>query len=138
MTSAKTNYGVILGKQDSTNAYPTIGEVVSIDPPEMLNPAVEATNHGSGGVREFVTSGLAEVAEFKATLNYVKADIAVLYADLRAGTKSRYQIAFDSLNAVQFGAIVTGIKPLPADAKNPDVLQAEATFRPSDSFSISS
>lgn len=138
MTSAKTNYGVILGKQDSTNAYPALGEITSVDPPEFLNAAVEATNHGSGGHREFVSSGLQEFSEFKATLNYVKANIATLATDLKAGTKSRYQIAFDSLNAWQFGALVTGIKPLPADAKNPDVLTAEITFRPSDSIDLSS
>lgn len=138
MTSAKTDYGVILGKQDTTLAYATIGELVSIDPPEIIQAAVEATNHGSGGIREFVTSGLREVAEFKATLNYVKANIATLYTDLAAGTKSRYQVAFDSLNAIQFGALVTSIKPMTADAKSPDVLRAEITFRPSDSTSISS
>jgi len=134
----QTNYGVILGKQDSTSAYPTIGQLVSIDPPEIMVAAVESTNHGSGGVREFISGGLREIGEFKATINYVKANIASLYTDLAAGTKSRYQVAFDSLNAIKFGAIVTGIKPLGAVAKSPDVLQAEITFRPTDSTSISS
>jgi hypothetical protein len=135
---AQTNYGVILGKQDSTNAYPTIGQVVSVDPPEMMNPAIESTNHGSGGHREFVSGKLTEIGEFKATLNYVKANIATLFTDLNAGTVGRYQLAYDSLNAEQFGAIVTNIKPLTADAQKPDVLKAEITFRATDSFSISS
>lgn len=135
---AQTNYGIVLGKQDSSLAYPTIGEVVSVDPPEYTQPEVESTHHGSGGVRTFVSSMLAEMAPFKATINYVKANIATLAADMRAGTVGRYQIAFDSLNAEQFGALVTSIKPLPADAMKPDVLKAEITFRPSDSLSLSS
>lgn len=135
---SQTNYGVILGKQDSTLAYPTIGEVVSVDPPEMMVEAVESTHHGSGGVRTFVSSKLAEIGEFKATVNYVKANIATLYTDMRAGTSSRFQLSYDSLNAEQFGALVTKIKPLTADATKPEVLKAEITFRPTDSFSISS
>jgi hypothetical protein len=135
---SQTNYGVILGKQDSTMAYPTIGEVVSVDPPEYTQPEVESTHHGSGGVRTFVSSKLAEMAPFKATINYVKANIATLATDMRAGTIGRYQIAFDSLNAEQFGALVTSIKVVTPDAEKPETLRAEITFRPTDSISISS
>ena len=135
---SQTNYGVILGKQDSTLAYPTIGEVVSVDPPEFSQPEVESTHHGSGGVRTFISSKLIELSPFKATINYVKANIATLYTDMRAGTIGRYQVAYDSLNAEQFGALITNIKTLPADAQKPDVLKAEITFRPTDSISISS
>lgn len=134
---AQTNYGVTLGREDSTG-FPTIGEVVSVDPPEMSVPEVESTHHGTGGHRTFVSSKLAEIGQFKATINYVKANIASLYTDMRAGTVKRYQLAFDSLNADLFGALVTNIKPLPADATKPEILKAEITFRGTDSFSLSS
>ena len=134
---AQTNYGVTLGREDSTG-FPTIGEVVSVDPPEMSVPAVESTHHGTGGHRTFVSSKLAEIGEFKATVNYVKANIASLYTDMRAGTVKRYQLAYDSLNADLFGALVTNIKPMTADATKPEVLKAEITFRGTDSFSLSS
>ena len=135
---AQTNYGVILGKQDSTLAYPTVGEVVSVDPPEFSQPEVESTHHGSGGVRTYISSKLIELTPFKATVNYVKANISSLYTDMRAGTIGRYKVAFDSLNAQEFGALVTNIKPLTADAMKPDVLKAEITFRPTDSIALSS
>ena len=134
---AQTNYGVILGLQDSAG-YTSIGEVVSVDPPEMSVPAVESTHHATGGHRTFVSSKLAEIGEFKATVNYVKANIATLYSTMRAGTIGRYQLAFDSLNAELFGALVTNIKPMTADATKPEVLKAEITFRSTDSFSLSS
>lgn len=137
MTSATTNYGTTLGKQDSTG-YVSIGEIVSIDPPEYMNSEVEATNHASGGVREFISGALKEMGSFKATVNMVSADIATLVTDLQAGTKGAYQVGFPNGDKQKFSALVTSIKPLGADAQKPDVLKAEITFRPSDSLSLSS
>jgi hypothetical protein len=139
LTSAHTNYGVVLGKWSGA-AYVTIGEVVSIDPPEYSNAAVEATNHGSsGGQAEWVAGKLLRMSEFKVKLNYVSANIATLVTDMTAGTKSQYQILYPSDSDKQkFYALVTGVKPLPADAQKPDVMQAEITFQPSDSISLSS
>ena len=62
---SQTNYGTLLKK-----ASTSIGSLVSIDPPEYSNPAVESTNHSSAGVRTFVSGGLREMAEFKCTINY--------------------------------------------------------------------
>src|SRR5512146_837715 len=137
MTSAATNYGVVLGKTDSLG-YTSIGEVVSVDPPEYMNPEVEATNHGSGGRREFVSSGLKEMGAFKATVNVVNADLAKNITDLEAGTKTTYELSYPGGLKQHFSALCTSIKPLTADAQNPDVLKAEITFRPSDSLSLSS
>jgi hypothetical protein len=137
-TAAKTNYGTLLQLQDSALAYNTIGEVVSVDPPEFSNPEVEATNHSSGGVREFVSSKLMEMAPFKATLNYVAADIAPYVTMLTAGTKGAYQILYPNTQKQKFSALVTSVKPLGTDAQKPDVLKIEISFRPTDSLSLSS
>src|SRR5689334_21905151 len=127
MSGEVTNYGTLLKKGSSS-----IGELVSIDPPEYMNPAVETTNHSSGGVRQFISGGLREMAEFKGTINYKMADIATLVTDLVAGTKAGYTVLFPDASSMRFQAIPTSIKPLPADATKPDVLKAEITFRPSD------
>jgi hypothetical protein len=133
-----TNYGTTLGRYDSTSTYPTIGEIVSVDPPEYTQPEVESTNHGSGGVRQYISSMLAEMTPFKATLNAVPADIATLKTDMRAGTSKRYQMGFPNGDKEAFGALVTSVKMLTADAQKPDTLMAEITFRPTDSISLSS
>ncbi len=130
---AVSNYGTTLSDSDGV-----IGELVSIDPPEYSNPAVESTNHSSGGVRQYVSSKLREMSEFKAVVNYVIADIATLVTDLVAGTKKRYTIAFPSNGSQRFDAIPTAIKPMTADATKPETLKAEITFRPSDSLDLSS
>jgi hypothetical protein len=131
--TGQTNYGTLL-KKGSTS----IGELVTIDPPEYSNPAVESTNHSSGGVRQFVSSKLREMGEFKATINYVIADVATLVTDLVAGTKSSYTILYPDNTSQRFSAIPTAIKPLTADATKPETLKAEITFRPSDSLDLSS
>lgn len=128
-----TNYGTILSDSDGK-----IGDVVSIDPPEFMNPAIESTNHSSGGKRAYVSSGLQEMAEFKCVINYEVADIASIVTDLKAGTKKPYTITYPNAHKQTFNAIATALKPQPADAMKPETLKAEITFQPSDSFDLSS
>lgn len=138
MTSAaKSNYGTVLKKNDSTTGV-LIGEIVTIDPPEYSQAAVESTNHSSGGSKQFVSSMLNEMGEFKATINYLDSDIDKLVTDLKAGTVAGYTIDFPTGHFEKFSALVTAIKPLPADATKPETLMAEITFRPTDSTSLSS
>ena len=128
-----TNYATILSDSDGA-----IGEVVSIDPPDYMHPTVESTNHSSGGVRKYESSGLREMGEFKATVNFVPADITTLSTDMVAGTKKPYTITFPNTYRQRFSAFVTSIKPLTADSTKPETLKAEITFRPSDSLDLSS
>ena len=128
-----TNYGTLL-KKGSTS----IGELVSIDPPDYSQPAIETTNHSSGGVRKFESGGLREMSEFKATINAVVADVATLVTDMVAGTKSAYTVLFPNLMTERFSAIPVSVKPMPADATKPETLKVEVTFRPSDSLDFSS
>ena len=128
-----TNYGTLLKK-----ASTSIGELVSIDPPEYSNPAVESTNHSSAGVRQYLSGKLREMSEFKATINYDMANIATLVTDLVAGTKAAYTILYPDNSSQRFSAIPIAIKPLTADAQKPDTHKAEITFRPTDSLDLSS
>jgi hypothetical protein len=140
-STVKSNYGVTLYNDSTASTAPaTIGEIVSIDPPEYMSPAVEATNHGSAGVREFVPGKLSEMGEFKATINYIDSDIAKLVTAMTAGTVGAYHIGLPSAGPgkLGFSALVTSIKPLSADATAPDTLKAEVTFRPSGTLSMSS
>lgn len=132
MTSAITSFGTSLKRNGST-----LAEVVSVDAPDYTQPAVEATNHSSSGVREFVSGMLAEMSEFKATLNLLSASITTLVGDLTAGSVIAYSIVFPDTTAQTFSAIVTGIKPLAADAQNPDALKMEVTFRPTGTLGLS-
>jgi hypothetical protein len=128
-----TNYGTTLSDSGGS-----IGELVSIDPPEYMQATIETTNHSSGGVRKFESGGLREMAEFKATVNAVPANVAAMVTKMVAGTKSAYTILFPNLMTERFSAIPTAIKPMTADATKPETLKVEITFRPSDSLDFSS
>ena len=133
-TLAESNYGTLLkiGDGGTPETFAVIGEVVTLDPPELVNEAVEASNHSSGGWREFISSGLKELTEFTATINFVDADMSALYNLAVAGTVKNYRIEFpdDGSTTWTFAALVTNVKPLAADAGSPEALQAEIKFRP--------
>lgn len=125
-TVAVTNYGTLLKK-----ATTVLGEVVSINPPKLTNATVEATNHSSGGWREFVSSMLRELEEFTAVVNFTPAVmVSGIVIDLQAGTKASYSITFPDTSVWTSDCYVTGFAPETADAQNPDALKAEVTFRP--------
>jgi len=133
-TAANSNYGTLLkiGDGGAPETFAVVGEIVNIDPPELVNEAVEATNHSSGGWREFVSSGLKELTEFTATINFVDAKVSALYNLLVAGTVKNYMIEFpdDGSTTWTFAALVVSVKPLGADAGSPETLQMEVKFQP--------
>lgn len=137
MTSGRSNYGTRL--KTGAGFTTDIGEVTNIDFPELRKEAVEATNFGSGGWREFVSSGLAEVSEFTATINFTGASGSTLTGNLINSASALYQVQFpnDLSTKWTFIAWVTGFKPVSADAMSPESLTAEVKFQPSGSCVIS-
>lgn len=129
-TIAKSNYGTRLKVASPYTA--DIGELVSIDNPELLAEAVEATHQGSAGWRDFVSGGLKELSEFTCTINYTDVSSSAVVLDLVTSGSKSYQIQFPDDGATKwtFGAIVTGFKPLSADAQSPEGLTAEIKFQP--------
>lgn len=120
-----TNYGITLMKGAAS-----IGSIVSLDPPELINEAVESTNHGSGGYKTFLSSELIELSEFSATILMDNVDSALLITDLEAGTAATYTMTFPSGESFGFDALVTKFKPESADATKPEAAKATVTFRP--------
>ena len=139
MTSlGKTNWGttLALGDGGTPEIFTTIGEIVSLDPPELTNDSIEATNHSSNHNREFIASMLIDLSEFKLTVNYVSADLAVQILAVQVGSESNYRIRFANADVWEFAAIIKAVKPLPADAQSPEVLRAEITVRPTGASNI--
>lgn len=125
-TTSVTNLGTLLKK-----ATVVLGEVVSIDPPELMNESIEATNHSSSGWREFIPGGLKELSEFSADVNFTNGvTVSGMLADLQAGTKASYSMTFPNTAVWTFDAYVTKFKPNTADAQSPEVLKATVTLRP--------
>lgn len=131
MSDDRTNYGALLKKSTTV-----IGEVVSLDFPELTNEALESTNHSSGGYKSYISGKLIELTEFSATVNFTS--ISGIMTDLVAGTEGSYGIYFPDVDTTTFtfGAYVVGFKPETADATKPDVLKATVRFRPTGTVTI--
>jgi hypothetical protein len=133
----ETNFGTLIKKEIGA-VYTVIGEVVNIEPPEYLAEAIESTNHSSGGDKEFISGGLRELGEFKATINFDKAVISGFYNDIKAGTVGKYSIDFPDTGSTKwkFDALVISLKPSAADAQSPEALQAEVGFQPTGGLTL--
>lgn len=134
---ALTNFGVQLkrGNGATPEVFTAIAELLNIDPPEILNEAIESTSHSTAAYRTFINSGLREVAEFTATVQYTPTGVTHnnttgILADLTGSSSHNYQILFPDASVWSFTAIVTGFKVSAANAPDPETLQAEVTFRP--------
>lgn len=126
-----SDYGVSLSKGESA-----IGGVTKIDFPELVNEAVESTSHGSGGKKEYISSNLCGLSEFKVTISYAISVSADIITDVKAGTSSQYKITFPNTDVWTFNAIPTKFKPIGGDAQKPELLAAEITFQPTGDMTI--
>jgi len=135
MANEYTNYGILFNRLNGSGSWVVIANVADLDWPAVNNAAVESTHHSSGGRKEFVSSRLVELTEFKVTLNDVYTSCSTVLADVLSGSIVGYQI--DSPIPTEatwtFYALTTNYKKLKADATKPDVSKVEVTFRPSGS-----
>jgi len=134
MTSAVTDYGVLFKKGTTT-----IAEVINVAPPKDTTPAVEATSHSSGGVREYISTLLTGLSEFQATLNFISdATQDQIRTDKAAGTVAAYSIVLPGGMGTWTGnAIITGFQPAAADAKSPKPLTASVWVQPTGAWTLS-
>lgn len=126
-----SDYGVILSKSGCA-----VAGVKKIDFPELSNDALENTSHGSGGKKEYISSGLVGLSEFKVTLGYVPDVSGSLVTDLVAGTSGSYAVTFPNNEVWSFYALCTKFKPLGGDASKPEVLNAEVSFQPTGEMTV--
>ncbi len=133
-TSAESSYGskFLVGDGATPETFTELAEVISIVPPEIIQEAVEATNHSSGGYKEFISNGLKELGEFSVTVNFLPGHAVAsgIANKVITGAVGNYQIEFPNDITWTFGALVTNFKVSEMDAQNPEVLTADLTFRP--------
>lgn len=137
-SNAITNLGLLLKRGDGAGpeVFVTIGELVEVTPPGIVNPAFEKTTQASTA-REYGSTGLVEVEEFTCTINYIPSQTdhgmtSGLAADVKSGAQRNYQLAMPDAGPVvwSFAALVTGFKVQTSNSQSPEGLRAEVTFRP--------
>lgn len=122
-----TNYGILLKRETVL-----LGEITNLGLPPISTEALEKTNHSSGGVREYIPSGLKEVGEFAFDLNITQASMNTILVDIDNGTISEYTIEYPadlSLSDWVFNAFPITYAAGDADAQAPGVLSANVGFR---------
>lgn len=139
MTNAISDYACLLQMGDgaTTENFTTIAGVTNVPPPGIDNPAIEGTEHTSGGYREFVSSKLKELPEMTFDIDFLPTAATHnantgLVSVIVAGTVKNFKFVYPNLTATtwSFSALVTKIAPASADARSPKALSATVTLRP--------
>lgn len=140
MTNAISDYACILQMGDGATPenFTAIAGVVVVPPPGIDNPAIEGTEHSSGGYREFVSGKLKELPEMNFDIDFLPTAATHnastgLVSVIVAGTVKNFRFIYPNLTSTiwSFSALVTKILPASADARSPKALSATVTLRPS-------
>ena len=117
MTDAISSHGTLLKKGDGGDpeAFATVAEVLDISGPEETTETEDATNHGSNGWEEVITT-IQVAGEVSFDVNYVPGDATHdastgLIADKRNKTLRNWKIVMpDAGNTTEnFAAYVTKV-----------------------------
>jgi hypothetical protein len=146
MTNAISDYACVLQMGDGATPenFTSIAGVVSVPPPGIDNPAIEGTEHGSGGYREFVSGKLKELPEMTFDIDFLPTAATHnastgLVAVIVAGTVKNLKFIYPNVSSTtwSFSALVTKIEPASADARSPKALSATVTLRPTGTPTLS-
>lgn len=132
---AVKSYGTIL-KKGSTS----VGEIISVGVPEIIQEAVETTNHSSNGWKTFIPSGLKELGEFELTLIAGSTVFNTIYADMTGETVAEYTVDYPTgstnLTDWSFMAFPTSVKIEDMDATKPEAMTFKVKFQSSGSLTV--
>jgi hypothetical protein len=146
MTGAISDYACILQMGDGATPenFTAIAEVVNLPPPGLDNPTAEATSHGSGGYREYISTKLKEVPEIPFDINFIPTaathNITTgLLSKVVSGAVTNFKFIFPNVSTTTWSlsAIVSKFVPAAADAKAPKPLGGTITLRPTGTPTLS-
>jgi hypothetical protein len=134
-TQAKTGFGTLLKRGDgaASEAFTSVGELLSIKGPQLSRAMIKATNMGSpNGRKEVIASGILEIGQVDFQVSYVRGDAqhTGILSDIKTGALRNWQIVFpdDPTNPVAFAAYVTKAEPdMPIEEKRTLTVSVEVT-----------
>jgi len=107
---AKASFGVQLhlAAYNVSPTYNLIGEVESLNLPELMRDVIDATTHDSAnGAAEYIAEGTYNTGTIKGTLNLIAGDTdqtAIMDA-IRNGTRQSIKIVFDGYQLLGSGFV---------------------------------
>jgi len=136
MMTGTSDYGVLFQRSASiSGTYADFGRYVDVGFPELSMDEVDGTNHGSGGVQQFLMSRLLKMSDFDVVFIMDSSMLTTAYNDLSAGSSAWYRVTYPGTTSSkapwQFESFVKAVKAdKSADATKPEMLKASVTFRP--------
>lgn len=133
MSKAKSNYKtkLSLGDGATPEAFVEVPGSRLIPPIEEEEEDIEATHHGSGAYREFISSGLKDAGEMAFEMYRFKGD--VVQKEVRDLKKSRevrsWKTTYPDGYGHTFSAYVKKIVENDADAQSPEGIVETVTLR---------
>lgn len=106
-----------------------LGQYLIIDYPEIKTDKIKATNHGSGGVEEWIPNGLVGLEDI--TLSVLLATGTITTMDTAMDAKTIGTVVLHNPHTTMtFSGFILSVKPEPADAGSPDVSKATVVISP--------
>jgi len=112
-----------------TFAGNAIGQYLIIDYPEIKTDKIEMTNHGSGGVREYIPNGLVGLEDITLSVLLATGTITTLDTALDAKTIGTV-VLHNPHTTMTFSGFIQSVKVESADATSPDVSKATVVISP--------
>jgi hypothetical protein len=114
----------------------SIGELLNVDYPEVATDAVETTNHGSGGVREYIPSGLLGVGQFTLLILAASGTLGTLDTAIDNKTVANSVIA-NGVDTLTFSSFIVSYQLESADAQSPDADRITVVVQPTGAITLS-
>lgn len=130
MTTATTNYGCTYTFNGST-----IGPAKVIGFPEISTGVIETTNHASGGVAEFIPSGVLTVGQFTLSINKAAGLMGTLDTAIDNKTIANSVLA-DGIDTMTFSSFIVSYKTEDADAQSPDADTMTVVVQPTGAITL--
>ena len=127
-----TNYGSTI-----TFAGVTIGKGQVHDYPEVLTAKVDVTNHGSGGVAEFIPSGLVTLGEITLSILLESGIFSAIKTYITNKTTGTVVISGGGVDTMTFTGFFLSIKRETADATSPDADKATVVIAATGGLTLS-
>lgn len=130
MSNAVAGVGAEFRRGDgaSTEVFTALSEVKNIAGPGLAREFSDVTNIGStGGWREYIT-GFRDGGEYTFTMNFIRSDFDLLYADFNDDSSHNYQVGIpdDDSTEITFAGFVTA---LPMNVVPDDAITVDVTIK---------
>lgn len=125
ITGSYSNYGSVF-QYPSGTAYAAL----VVDYPEYTDTLAEITNNQSGGLQQFIYTGLQKASPFTISL-LGQPGIYETFKGYQTSKSKNCAVLSDSVEIETFNGLISNVKKEPSDQQNPDAVKITVTVQKS-------